>query len=302
MPAKLINLPGTALRQFGQLRLLESPDIQLENIYQRLLDGSYKKPFIVDDGLMRYLYLGVAYVQSAMRMDHPDTLDLRYTQKMMAFLLFNRHPKRIAMLGLGGGSLAKFCYRQLPEADITAVEIDPDVIALRRYFAIPDDDGRFRVLQGDAAEFVTRPGAPIDVLLIDAFDATGLAHSLRATDFLSHAHAALNTSGILVMNLVGSKVRHASLLAQTSALFNHEAILVPVNGDAHHVLFAFKQPAHKPDWRRLRQEARQLKRVFGLEFPRFLQKMERASHDNLLNLVASWIKKLTSADKKKAHR
>jgi spermidine synthase len=68
---------------------------------------------------------------------------------MMAFLLFNPRPRRILILGLGGGSLAKFCYRHLPSATITAVEIDPHVMALREEFRVPADDERFRVLQGD---------------------------------------------------------------------------------------------------------------------------------------------------------
>ena len=50
-----------------------------------------------------------------MSLDEPDALVTAYTRKMMAFLLFNPAPKRIAMVGLGGGSLAKFCYRNLPK-------------------------------------------------------------------------------------------------------------------------------------------------------------------------------------------
>ena len=48
------------------------------------------------------------------------------------------------MIGLGGGSLAKFCHHYLPETRITVVEINPHVIAMRRHFQVPDDDAHWR--------------------------------------------------------------------------------------------------------------------------------------------------------------
>lgn len=120
--------------------------------------------------------------------DQPDALDLRYTQKMMAFLLFNEKPEHIVMLGLGGGSLAKYCYRHLPNARISVVEINPEVIALRSYFNIPQDDSRFQVVCGDGARFIAEEKAPIDVLLIDAFDEQGIAPSMTHQSFLEGAY------------------------------------------------------------------------------------------------------------------
>jgi spermidine synthase len=50
--------------------------------------------------------------QSAMSLSEPDALIAQYTRKMMSFLLFNPDPKHIVMIGLGGGSLAKYCLGQ----------------------------------------------------------------------------------------------------------------------------------------------------------------------------------------------
>ena len=60
-----------------------------------------------------------------------------YTRAMMAFLLFNPEPRHVLMIGLGGGSLAKYCHRKLPATRITVLELDHDVIALRAKFGIP---------------------------------------------------------------------------------------------------------------------------------------------------------------------
>ncbi|MFP3747784.1 spermidine synthase, partial [Achromobacter sp. SIMBA_011] len=84
----------------------------------------------------------------------PVRLELGYTRVMMGFLLLQPAPARISMLGLGGGSLAKYCYRHLPDSAMEAVEINPQVIALRDVFRIPHDDARFAVVCADGADYV----------------------------------------------------------------------------------------------------------------------------------------------------
>lgn len=274
---ELASFPNPFALAHGRLRALEPADTPVAALHARLLDGSYDKPFIIEDDEHGYLHFGMTFVQSAMRLAAPDALDLRYTQKMMGFLLFKRNPGHIVLLGLGGGSLAKFCYRALPAAAITAVEIDPHVIALRRYFAIPDDDARFRVICGDAAEYLARPGATIDVLLADAFDAEGLARPLASREFFQRAHAALGPSGILVMNLAGEKSRYLDLVDAAGEVFDRQTLLVSVRDDGNHLLYAFKQRLFEPDWKRLMQRAKELQAKHGLDFPAFTQKMEASA-------------------------
>ena len=266
----------------GYLRLLEPLDAPISPLCERLLDGTYDKPFIIEHDRQRYLHFGITYVQSAMRIDEPHALDLRYTQKMMGFLLFTRDPRRVVLLGLGGGSLAKFCYRALQETSILAVEIDPNVIALRRYFAIPEDDDRFRVIQGDAAEFVAHVTDPICVLLVDAFNEQGMAPSIADRRFLSHAHASLGPAGILVMNLAGRRADYADMVEDVRDIFDHQVILLSVEDDYNHILFAFKQPEFEPDWRELRWRARSIKAQCGLDFPGFVRKMELAARNAIV--------------------
>ena len=85
---------------------------------------------------------------------------MEYTPKMMAFLLFNPNPEHIAVIGLGGGSLAKFCYRNLSRSRITVVEISQDFIALREEFCIPKDNERFRVVHDDGARYIEQVDEP----------------------------------------------------------------------------------------------------------------------------------------------
>src|SRR6185369_6747562 len=100
--------------------------------------------------------------QSSMLDDRPDELQVDYTRTMMGFLLLEPEPREIAMIGLGGGSLAKFCHRHLRSARITAVENNPGVIALRNEFAIPADDERLSVVAEDGAAFVRERAGRFD--------------------------------------------------------------------------------------------------------------------------------------------
>lgn len=134
--------------------LHEPPWARAGELRAQLLDESYPKPFVIDDGKSRFLYFNVRLMQSEMSLKAPNDLAIRYTQKMMAFLLFQPRPKRVALIGLGGGSLVKFCYHRMPGTHMTAVELDPDVIAFRDTFLVPPDNERLQIVTGDGAEFV----------------------------------------------------------------------------------------------------------------------------------------------------
>ncbi|MEG2034079.1 MAG: spermidine synthase, partial [Janthinobacterium sp.] len=79
---------------------------------------------------IRYLHLGTKWVQGAMRLDKPDAIELEYVQMMMMWMLFKTQPKRIVQLGLGSAALTKFSYRRFPDATVTAIELNPNVIAI----------------------------------------------------------------------------------------------------------------------------------------------------------------------------
>jgi spermidine synthase len=106
-------------------------------VLRKVVSGEYDRPFVIDDGSTRTLHFSLSLIQSTMSLKEPFALELDYTQAMMSFMLFLARPQRIFMLGLGGGSLAKFCWRHVGSARITVVEIDPDVIAFRDEFELP---------------------------------------------------------------------------------------------------------------------------------------------------------------------
>ena len=254
------------------VRLLEPPHSCEESLRERLFDGTYDKPFIMDTGLLRYLHFDLDAVQSAMHLDDPHRLALAYTRKMMAFLLFNRSPERILLLGLGGGSLAKFCYRWLPSTVITTVELNPDVIALREAFQIPANSNRFRVVHGDSANYIAALGPGKDVILADACDRTGVAPELRSVEFFQSVWHRLSPGGVFVMNLCANRLSTASLLVKIRHTFG-EFMTLRVRSDGNVIVFAFKEERLDISLQRLTTHAIELKQLFGLDFPRFVERI-----------------------------
>lgn len=274
---ELLDVGTSFLADAGRLRLLEPRDVSFSRVYERIVNGSYDKPFILEDAERRFLHLGISHVQSKMRIDHPDALDLRYTQKMMAFLLFLPDPRRLTLIGLGGGSLAKYCYRQLPRAQIEVVEIDPDVIALRRHFLIPDDDQRFKVICDDGTRHLAAARQAADVLLVDAFDDTGLAEGFGSRAFVDSAYDFLAEDGVLVMNLAGERSRYQPLIGHARARFGERLRVVSVRGHGNFILYGFKRRHFDPDWCLLRSQAKQLRQHYQLDFHKVVQKLEYVS-------------------------
>lgn len=231
------------------------------------------RPYIFQTANERRLHFTQDSTQSAMSTLDPDGLVAPYTRKMMAFLLLNNRPRHLVMLGLGGGSLAKFCYRRLPKTRITVVEIDADVIALRDEFQVPPDDHRFRVIQADGARYIEDDEEPIDALLIDAFDADGIATSLAHARFYRRAAERLTRNGVLVMNLWGNLERFSANVDHAREAFGRHARLVSVMGELNLLLFASRVTPPSSITDRLATRAERLQRSLQLDFPRYLRRL-----------------------------
>ncbi len=222
------------------------------------------------DGI-RSLHLGSNTVQSSMNLADPAELVLSYTRAMMAFLLFEPAPRRTAMIGLGGGSLAKFLYHRLPFVEIIAVECEPAVIfAARQYFHVPENDTRFRVELAEGSAWVAANPASCDVLLVDGYDGHEQVPELASESFYTDARAALTEKGVLVTNLWSSDDRFDTYLQRMERVFS-AVVCVPAERRGNVIVLAFARSPGRPRWDDLRERARRLQGLYGLEFLRFVE-------------------------------
>lgn len=224
---------------------------------------------------VRSLHLGSSMIQSAMRLSAPDDLEVVYVQCMMSFMLFHPQPENLLMIGLGGGSLAKFIHRRLPSIRTIVIEINPRVItAARTHFCLPEDDERLQVLPGEGGEYVARNPASADILIVDGFEDGRHVPSLISQAFYEHARMALRRNGVLVVNLLSRDRRLYENLDRIRNSFNGRIATLMAEPHGNLIVFAFKHTPAKKMWEGLPDRARKCEAELGLPFIRFIRRLD----------------------------
>lgn len=244
-----------------------------QDVVDYLLSPTTGRPFIYEDNGCRQLHFDLMSVQASMRLDKPFDLELEYTRTMMMVLLLNQAPRDILIVGLGGGSLAKFCYRYLPDSRVTTIEIDQEVIALRRQFMIPDDSERFKVVHQDASRYMATHEDCADMILLDGFDAFGLPKPLSTEAFYRGCYRALRKGGVLATNLLGSDLRYGVYLMRLRRCFDAPLFQIQPEDGNNKIVMVAKQAA-MPEWPTLWARNESIKQGFGLDFSRYLKTLE----------------------------
>lgn len=244
---------------------------------------------VVDDGPIRALHFGTSHRQSAMSLADPQRLELPYTRAMLAALLFHDDPRRVLLIGLGGGSLAKFFWRHFPHCRIDAVEQRAAVARIAHgWFSLPEDE-RLKVWISDGADYAAeavRRNDAYGLILLDAYDGLGMASAMLNPAFLDRCATLLAPGGVCAANLWGSdrpQLDHSlELLGQS---FAGPVLRLPVPGRGNVIGLAFPTPTPRLDWSKLRSHADSLEKRLGVEFPALTRQLRRMNGDWLERLL-----------------
>jgi spermidine synthase len=237
------------------------------------------------DGV-RTLHLGGDTVQSAMWVSAPFDLKLAYTRAMLACLLFHKQARDFLMVGLGGGSVPKWVYRQLPDARITVVELNPEVVSVARgFFFVPQDDERFQVVVGDGVDYVAAHPTSCDVLMIDGYDETSHVESLATPEFYASCRAALRPGGIMVVNLWSSEKQFNTYMQRIFDAFDGLVLTLPAEERSNIIALAFQRSPEMPKWDDLRERAREMEKRYGMEFLCFVEGLRKLNLHNARRLL-----------------
>lgn len=241
----------------------------------------YSPLIISESGGVRYLHFGTEWIQGAMRLRDPYRIELAYGRQMMAWMLFIRNPAHIVQLGLGTGALTKFSYRHFPQARVTVVELNPEVISVcESMFALPTGDKRLSILEMDAMDFVqdTSNSDSTDVIHVDLYDATARGPVLDTPEFYAACSRCLTQAGIMTVNLFGE---HRSYKKNLDAIRKSFPFVVsmPKCQEGNIVVLAFKR---KPDidFKKLMENARQIKQDTGIAALKWIKELKPAINNN----------------------
>jgi spermidine synthase len=232
---------------------------------------------------VRTLHVGGEAIQSSMRLEDPYALALDYTRCMMAFLLFHPEPRRALMIGLGGGSLAKFFHKFLKRTSIKVVELDERVVvAAREHFALPR---AIEVQIGDGAEALEPECC--DTLVVDAFEDELHVPRLASQAFYDGAFLALSEPGALVVNFMNDDPKFDLTLQRLERAFGGAVIVMPALYDPNILAFALKGIPSTISWSALRSRAEALEARLDLPFTRYVARLRAMNRCTAAELIIS---------------
>lgn len=166
---------------------------------------------VFDDGQYRVLSFAEGDEQSRIRLSTPHVLQHEYTQAMTLPLLFCQ-PKRVCILGLGGGALLNALYYAIPNVQITAVELRQEVLdAAQMYFKLPQ--GKRVTLEVANATDRLEEGLTkkVDLLMTDIYNTEGMDRAVLQESFISNCAKNIKDDGWLALNCWNDHKSHDTL-------------------------------------------------------------------------------------------
>jgi hypothetical protein len=161
-----------------------------------------------------------------------------------------RNPRRVAVIGLGTGSLA--CY-SAPSSDWTFYEIDPMVESIarnERYFSfLAHAPGSVTVVQGDARVSLAHAAGSYDVLVLDAFSSDAIPVHLLTQEAVRLYVSTLDPRGLLLVNISN---RHLDLRPVVAALARDAKLVAFARFDDRPQPAGDSSPCSPPSLRSLR--------------------------------------------------
>jgi spermidine synthase len=166
----------------------------------------YRNIFVTQDGderCMLFRYPRPFGRESCKLLMQPDKLIFDYTQMMLSGLYLNASPKRVLIIGEGGGTIPTALQQMLPDAQIDLVELDKSVDTVARQYFDFKPGSKMRVFIEDGRVFVKRmvPQKPnYDMVLLDAFDADYIPEHMLTREFLQEVKSIMTPNGVIVAN------------------------------------------------------------------------------------------------------
>jgi spermidine synthase len=152
---------------------------------------------------------GHEVLETQMDLRRPAELKFEYLRYLFASYLFQPEPKRVLIVGLGGGSMVHYLQQTDPGVKIDAVEIDPLVVKIAADMFGTKSSENVNIVTADGFKFIAdAEDRTYDVIYMDAFlkpsaatDETGAPLALRTQQFYKQLQQKLKPGGVVAFNL-----------------------------------------------------------------------------------------------------
>jgi spermidine synthase len=178
----------------------------------------YRNIFVTQDGderCMLFRWPRALGRESCRMLHQPDKLIFDYTQMMLAGLYLDPDPKRILIIGEGGGTIPTALQEMFPATQIDLVELDKAIDGVARTYFDFKPGPNMHVFIEDGRVYVKRAAAQkpnYDMVMLDAFDADYIPEHMLTKEFLEEVRTDMAPHGVIVANTFSD-----------SALYDHES-------------------------------------------------------------------------------
>lgn len=154
--------------------------------------------------------------QSCMNLSDPKHLIFDYTRMALSGLYVQPNPKRVLIVGLGGGTIPSALQELLPGAQIDVFELDEAVhqVALKYFNFVPGPHTKITIEDGRVSvKRAARANPQYDLVLLDAFEADYIPEHMLTKEFFEEIKSIMAPGGAIVANTFSS-----------SALYSNESV------------------------------------------------------------------------------
>lgn len=139
--------------------------------------------------------------QSEINLLDTDELVLSYAKHIMTALPLVENPKRVLVVGLGGGCMQRYMRKLMPDLQIDTAELDPMIPDVAKQFFLFKEDAKNKVYVMDGRKFIEQQGEPYDIIFLDAFGPDSIPYALSTQEFMQSVKKRLTPKGIVAANL-----------------------------------------------------------------------------------------------------
>lgn len=113
-----------------------------------------------------------------------DIIENIWAKALKKHLPSDLKPTNILLLGVGGGSAARYLHRRWPQANMIGVEIDPEVIRIAKQYFSADNIQNFSIINDDAVNFISKISGDYDIVMVDCYQGDQIPKELEDLQLL----------------------------------------------------------------------------------------------------------------------
>lgn len=208
---------------------------------------------------MTFRRVGMEFDESMINKADIKELPIFYTQMLTVAVAYPDEIRKVAMLGVGGGSTLNYLSAYLEKTNLLGVELDPKVLEFAKAdFALSK---KLAFIEADGRLFLVRTKEQFDLIILDAFRGGYIPSHMLTREFYQLLRTRLSPTGVVSINLHSGSALFDSALKTIRSVFPTVDIY-PAGGNV--VVVASNRLVKRNDLN-VRAQKRQME--FGFRYP-----------------------------------